>query len=65
MRSSSDIAGGRLLRMSRSECSRRAVASDITVRGVGVSRLAPGDCGRTNLGGRSRAGADGLRGVGV
>jgi hypothetical protein len=63
MRSSSDIAGGRLLRMSRSECSRRAVASDITVRGV--AEPAPGGLGRTNLGGRSRAGADGLRGVGV
>ncbi|HEY2283343.1 MAG TPA: hypothetical protein VGH60_07325 [Solirubrobacteraceae bacterium] len=51
--------------MSRSECSRRAVTSDITVRGVGSPKPAPGDCGRTNLGGRSRAGADGLRGVGV
>ena len=32
MRRRNDIAGGRLLRMSRSECSRRAVASDITDR---------------------------------
>jgi hypothetical protein len=63
MRNSSDIAGGRLLRMSRSEWARRAVASDITAGGV--AEPAAGGRGRTNLGGRSRAGADGLRGVGV
>jgi hypothetical protein len=67
IRNSSDIAGGRLLRMSRSECSRRAVASDITVRGVGDPNPDPASdgSGRTNLGGRSRVGAEEPRGVGV
>src|SRR5579862_3278747 len=64
MRSSSDIAGGRLLRMSRSECSLRAVVSDITVCPAGTGELAAGGCGRTYLGGRLCADPDGLRGVG-
>ena len=50
MRSRNDSAGGRLLRMSRSECSLRAVVSDITVSAVGaVGAPASGGCGRTNL----------------